>query len=149
MSRKMEPTSGDTTWFVRDRFGLFIHWGIYASAARHEWVKNKEKISDEDYQEYFDHFSPDLYDPAAWARAAKGAGMKYVVVTTKHHDGFCLWDTKLTDYKATKAPAGRDLIRPLVEAFRAEHAEHLGWQQGGDLGFAALFIDRDPARQRR
>jgi alpha-L-fucosidase len=115
-----EPTAGKTDWFVHDRFGLFIHWGIYALPARHEWVKNREKIPDEVYQRYFEHFDPDLYDPRAWARAARAAGMKYFVITTKHHDGFCLWDSALTDYKATKTPAGRDLIRPMLDAFREE-----------------------------
>ncbi len=109
-----------TDWFVHDRFGLFIHWGIYALAARHEWVKNRERISDEDYQLYFDHFNPDLYDPVVWAREAKNAGVKYVVLTSKHHDGFCLWDSDLTDYKVTNTPHGRDLIAPFVQAFRAE-----------------------------
>ena len=58
-----EPTAGDTSWLVHDRFGLFIHWGIYSLAARHEWIKNRERISDEAYQPYFDHFYPDLTDP--------------------------------------------------------------------------------------
>ena len=120
MSRDPSPTQANTDWFVHDRFGLFIHWGIYALAARHEWVKNREQISDADYQKYFDHFDPDLYDPGVWARAARGAGMKYFVVTSKHHDGFCLWDSALTDYKAPNTPAGRDLLKPMVEAFRSE-----------------------------
>ena len=115
-----DATAGNTDWFVHDRFGLFIHWGLYALPARHEWVKNREQIPDEVYQRYFEHFDPDLYDPKEWARAAKNAGMKYFVITTKHHEGFCLWDSKLTDYKATNTPAGRDLIRPVVEAFREE-----------------------------
>jgi alpha-L-fucosidase len=126
------PTAGDTSWFVHDRFGLFIHWGIYALPARHEWVKNREKIPDEQYQKYFEHFDPDLYEPREWARLAKQAGMRYFVVTTKHHDGFCLWDSDLTDYKATNAPAGRDLIAPMVEAFRAE---------GLKVGFYHSVID--------
>ena len=109
---------GDTSWFVKDRFGMFIHWGLYALPSRHEWVKHNEQITDEDYQRYFDHFDPDLYDPNLWAQTAAGAGMRYFVITTKHHEGFCLWDSKLTDYKATKTPAKRDLIRPMVEAFR-------------------------------
>ena len=113
-------TAADTEWFTRDRFGLFIHWGIYALPARHEWVKQRERIRDEDYQRYFDHFYPDLYDPEKWAREAKNAGMRYFVVTTKHHDGFCLWDSDLTDYKVTNTPWGEDLIAPMVEAFRAE-----------------------------
>lgn len=107
-------------WWTEARFGMFIHWGLYALPARHEWVKQYEAISDEEYQKYFAHFNPDLYNPREWARQAKAAGMKYFVVTTKHHEGFCLWDSKHTDYKVTNAPYGEDLIRPLVEAFRAE-----------------------------
>jgi alpha-L-fucosidase len=118
---KPEKTPGDTSWFVKDRFGLFIHWGIYALPARHEWVKNREEIPDEEYEKYFRYFDPDLYDPALWAKAAAGAGMKYFVVTTKHHDGFCLWDSALTDYKATNTPYGKDLIAPMVTAFRGEN----------------------------
>jgi alpha-L-fucosidase len=118
---KPQPTPGDTSWFMRDRFGLFIHWGLYALPARHEWVKSMEQISTEDYEKYFKHFDPDLYDPKLWAKAASDAGMKYFVVTTKHHEGFCLWDSKLTDYKATNTPASRDLLKPMVEAFRAEN----------------------------
>ena len=123
MPPQPEPTAGKTDWFVHDRFGLFIHWGLYALPARHEWVKNREQIPDEEYQRYFDHFDPDLYDPAHWARAAKAAGMKYVVVTTKHHDGFCLWDSALTDYKATNTPAGRDLLRPVGRGVPRRGAE--------------------------
>ena len=119
-------------WFLHDRFGLFIHWGLYALAARHEWVKNHEHITDEDYQKYFDYFDPDLYDPKQWARTAKNAGMKYFVITTKHHEGFCLWDTKQTDYKVTNTPYGRDLLGPMVEAFRNE---------GLRVGFYHSLID--------
>jgi len=118
---KPEPTPGNTEWFVHDRFGLFIHWGLYSLAARHEWVKKYEKMDNETYEKYFKHFDPDLYDPDMWAKAASDAGMKYFVVTTKHHEGFCLWDSKLTDYKATNTPAGRDLLRPMVEAFRKQN----------------------------
>lgn len=122
----------NSTWFTHDRFGLFVHWGIYSVAARHEWIKNYEQISDADYQKYFDHFDPDLYNPAAWAQEAKNAGMKYTVITTKHHDGFCLWDSALTDYKATNTSAGRDLLTPFVQAFRNE---------GFKLGFYHSVID--------
>ena len=121
MTFKPEPTNGDTKWFTHDRFGLFIHWGLYALPARHEWVKSMERIDSETYSKYFKHFDPDLYDPALWAKAASGAGMKYFVVTTKHHEGFCLWDTKLTDYKAPNTPVGRDLLRPMVDAFREQN----------------------------
>jgi alpha-L-fucosidase len=123
---------GDWKWWAHDRFGLFIHWGLYALPARHEWVKNRERITDENYQKYFDYFDPDLYDPTEWARAAKNAGMKYFVITTKHHEGFCLWDSQYTDYKATNTPYGEDLLGPMVEAFRGE---------GLRVGFYHSLID--------
>jgi alpha-L-fucosidase len=107
-------------WWTDARFGMFIHWGTYAMAARHEWVQNREQIPAEDYQKYFEMFDPDLYNPTEWAKAAKDAGMKYFVITAKHHEGFCLWDSDHTDYKATKAPYGKDLLKPMVDAFRAE-----------------------------
>lgn len=111
---------GDTAWFVHDRFGMFIHWGLYSLPARHEWVRNAERISNEKYEIYFEMFNPDLFDPKAWAKSAREAGMKYFVITSKHHEGFCLWDTKYTDYKVTNTPAGRDLLREIVDAFRGE-----------------------------
>ncbi len=114
------PTPGDTAWFTRDRFGMFIHWGLYALPARHEWVKTRERMTDADYDRYFRRFDPDLFDPRDWARQAKAAGMRYAVLTAKHHDGFCLFDSQYTDYKATNTPAGRDLVREFTDAFRAE-----------------------------
>lgn len=131
-SFKTRPTPGKTEWFVADRFGMFIHWGLYALPARHEWVKFNEKVSEEKYEKYFKYFDPDLYDPKQWAKMAKAAGMKYVVLTTKHHEGFCLWDSQFTDYKATNTSAGRDLIKPYVEAFRDE---------GLKVGFYYSLID--------
>ncbi|HAQ21522.1 MAG TPA: alpha-L-fucosidase [Prolixibacteraceae bacterium] len=119
-------------WWVNDRFGMFIHWGLYALPARHEWVKNQERITDENYQKYFDNFNPDLYNPREWAKMAKAAGMKYAVITSKHHEGFCLFDSKFTDYKAVNTPIGRDLLKEWVEAFRAE---------GLKIGFYYSLID--------
>lgn len=107
-------------WYVNDRFGMFIHWGLYAIPARGEWIRNAEKITIEDYQKYFDEFDPVDYDPKKWAKSAKEAGMKYAVLTAKHHDGFCLFDSKLTDYKSTNTKCKRDLVREYIEAFRAE-----------------------------
>ena len=97
-------------WWTHDRFGMFIHWGLYAGAARHEWVKRNERMSNEQYQIYFDNFDPDMFNPKEWAKEAKAAGMKYAVLTTKHHEGFCLFDSKYTDYKATNTKAKRDLV---------------------------------------
>ena len=121
-----------TEWFRDARFGMFIHWGIYAIPARGEWVKTQEKLSEEKYQEYFENFNPIDYNPKEWAAIAKHAGMKYVVLTAKHHDGFCLFDSKYTEYKATKTPAKRDLIKEYEEAFRAA---------GIKVGFYYSLID--------
>ncbi|MEM6459858.1 MAG: alpha-L-fucosidase [Planctomycetota bacterium] len=113
------PTPGDHSWFVHDRFGLFVHWGLYSMPARHEWVQSYERIAPEAYStRYFDRFDPDLYRPELWAAAAGDAGMKYAVITAKHHEGFCLWDSGQTDFKATQAPCGRDLLRPFLDAIR-------------------------------
>jgi alpha-L-fucosidase len=107
-------------WYLDARFGMFIHWGIYAIPARGEWIKQQESIPETAYQPFFDTFNPVDYDPRAWARLARAAGMKYVVMTSKHHDGFCLFDSQYTDYKSTNTPAQRDLVKEYVEAFRAE-----------------------------
>ncbi|MCL3782262.1 alpha-L-fucosidase [Prolixibacteraceae bacterium JC049] len=119
-------------WWTNDRFGMFIHWGLYSLAGRHEWVKMRERMTNEQYQKYFDYFNPDLYNPTEWAKMAKAAGMKYAVITTKHHEGFCLFDSKYTDYKSTKTAIGRDLIKEYIEAFRAE---------GLKVGFYYSLID--------
>ena len=131
-SYQTRKTPGDTEWFRHDRFGMFIHWGLYALPARHEWVKTYEKTPEEVYERYFRHFDPDLYDAREWARQAKAAGMKYAVLTTKHHEGFCMFDSQYTDYKCTNTPAGRDLVREYVDAFRAE---------GLKIGFYYSLID--------
>lgn len=127
-----KKTPGDTAWFTHDRFGMFIHWGLYALPARHEWIKTREKISEEKYDKYFKYFNPDLFDAREWARQAKAAGMKYAVLTTKHHEGFCLFDSQYTDYKSTNTPCGKDLVREYVDAFRAE---------GLKIGFYYSLID--------
>lgn len=114
-----QPTAPDTDWFDHDRFGMFIHFGLYALPARHEWVMSYEEREVEEYERYARYFDPDLFDAAAYARMAKQAGMKYVVLTTKHHEGFCLWDTALSEYSAPRS-CGRDLVREFVEAVRAE-----------------------------
>jgi len=119
-------------WFTQGRFGLFIHWGLYASAARHEWVMSREQIPVAEYEKYLQVFDPDLYDPHQWAADAKAAGMTYAVLTTKHHDGFCLFDSQLTDYKATNTPAGKDLVREYVDALR---------EAGLRVGFYHSVID--------
>ena len=116
----IKKTNGDTEWFVRDRFGMYLHFGLYSLNGCHEWIKSIQCIPDETYNRYFQQFNPDLADPKEWARKAKAAGMKYAVLTTKHHEGFCLFDSQYTDFKITNTPYGKDLVREYVEAFRAE-----------------------------
>ena len=113
-------TPGDLSWFTHDRFGMFIHFGLYAMRAEHEWIKSYAELSDEQYDKYFKYFNPDLCDPREWARQAKAAGMKYAVLTTKHHEGFCLFDSAYTDYKSTNTPYGKDIVKEYADAFRAE-----------------------------
>lgn len=122
----------DNNWFVQNRFGLFIHWGAYAVSSKNEWVKSSQIISEEKYFEYVKRFSPDNFHPEKLAKAAKKAGMRYVVFTTKHHDGFCLFDSRYTDYKITAFNDGLDLTAMLVDAFRAE---------GFRIGFYHSLID--------
>ena len=107
-------------WYLDARFGMFIHWGLYSIPARGEWLRSEEEITKEDYMKYFEEFNPSDYDPKAWARAAKEAGMKYVVLTAKHHDGFCLYDSQYTDFKSTNTKLGRDIVKDFVEAVREE-----------------------------
>lgn len=109
----------DPSWFIQDRFGLFIHFGLFSVASRHEWLMTTEQISPEVYAEkYFNNFNPDLFDADAWAQEAKKCGVKYMVFTTKHHEGFALWDSKLTDYKVTNTAFKRDFLAELLPAFR-------------------------------
>lgn len=115
-----KKTPGDTGWFIHDRFGMFIHFGIYAVPSKGEWYLGSKRVSYEDYDKYFKTFDPDLMDARQWAKMAKAAGMKYAVLTTKHHDGFCLFDSKYTDFKSTNTPCNRDLVKEFVETFRAE-----------------------------
>lgn len=139
-----------TAWFADARFGLFIHYGLYSVAARHEWVRQLEHLSDQDYQPYFDHFKADRLDARKWVQTAKAAGMRYAVLTTKHHDGFCLWDTELTDFNSVRSPASRDLVREFVDACRefdikvGLYYSIIDWHHR-DFPLDGLHPDWDPA----
>jgi len=105
-------------WWQEARFGMFVHWGLYSQLGLHEWVMNRERIPVKDYEKLADTWHPKERPAREWARLAQQAGMKYMVMTTKHHEGFCLWDTRQTDYNAVKHGPGRDLVREYVEACR-------------------------------
>lgn len=107
-------------WFCEARFGMFIHWGLYSIPGRGEWVRSDEQMPEKEYLPFFETFTAPDFDPKAWARTAKAAGMQYVVMTAKHHDGFCLFDSALTDFKSTNTPFGRDAVAEFVAAVRSE-----------------------------
>jgi len=107
-------------WWHQARFGMFIHWGLYSVVGRHEWVMENEAIPVAEYEQLAKRFTPQPNAARAWAKLARQAGQKYMVMTTKHHEGFCLFDTKLTNYCAPNQACGRDLVREYVEAARAE-----------------------------
>jgi len=112
------PQARRLKWWREARFGMFIHWGLYSQLGRHEWVMNRERIPVTEYEQLADSWHPKPRPAREWARLAKKAGMKYMVMTTKHHEGFCLWDTEQTDYNAAHRGPGRDLVREYVEACR-------------------------------
>jgi len=107
-------------WWHAAKFGMFIHWGVYSTIGRHEWVMENEAIPVSEYAPHAATFKPKPNAARDWARLAKQAGQKYMVMTTKHHEGFCNFQTALTDYCAPKQGPGRDLVHEYVEAARAE-----------------------------
>jgi alpha-L-fucosidase len=120
---QVNPNTGETqkqfaqrtNWWRQAKFGMFIHWGVYAIPADGEWHMNSHKMQVADYEKYAPQFNPVKFDAKAWVKVAKDAGMKYITITSKHHDGFCMFDSKLTDYTITKAtPFKRDPLKELA-----------------------------------
>ncbi|RMG75644.1 MAG: alpha-L-fucosidase [Bacteroidetes bacterium] len=118
-------------WWKEARFGMFIHWGLYAVPAGEykgervkgigEWIMHRQHIPIAEYEKFASQFNPTAYDAKAWVQLAKAAGMKYIVITSKHHDGFALWDSKVTDWDVVdRTPYGKDLLKPLAEACAEE-----------------------------
>jgi alpha-L-fucosidase len=154
--------SSKLAWWREARFGLFVHWGVYAVPGGFyegkrepyyaEWLMLRARIPCETYRTYAKQFTADAYDPREWVRAAKNAGMRYLVVTTKHHDGFALFDSSVNDWTITRAsPYGRDAIGELVEACRQEqmpigfyYSQAQDWINGG----AATGGYWDPSQKR-
>lgn len=109
-------------WIAEKKFGLFIHWCLYATHSTYEWAIYRELIPKQKYRGYMQRFAPDRFDDHAWAARAKAAGMRYMVFSAKHHDGFCMWDTDTTDFKVTRHPFGRDVLAEvLVAGSRDDH----------------------------
>ena len=118
--KQQESLAPDYSWFDHSRYGMFVHWGAYSVAARGEWARNRERIPADEYLRlYAENFHAENYNPASWAALAKEAGMGYMVITTRHHDGFALWPTRTSDFHAGRIGPKRDLLKPFVEAVRA------------------------------
>ena len=113
-------------WWKEARFGMFVHFGLYSQLGRHEWVMNRERIPVKEYERLAPTFNPKPGCPREWARLAKTAGMKYMVMTTKHHEGFCLWDTKQTTWNSVRRGPHRDIVREYVDACR-EYGLRIGF----------------------
>lgn len=153
-----------TDWFVHDRFGLFIHWGLYSIPGKGEWTRFFDDWDVAEYESNMNKFNPVDFDPSEWADLAWNAGMRYVVFTTKHHEGFCMFDSHHTDFKVTNSPYGKDVTRELTDAFRARglkiglyhslvdwrhpdfipDAEHPDWKKGSHD-----YSSRRPERYRK
>jgi alpha-L-fucosidase len=107
-------------WWREARFGMFVHWGpVSLKGTEIGWSRGQE-VPTAEYDQLYKNFNPVKFDAEAWASIAKAAGMKYLVLTSKHHDGFCLWDTKQTDYSITHTPFKRDILRELAEACKKQ-----------------------------
>ncbi|MGD9689265.1 MAG: alpha-L-fucosidase [Phycisphaerales bacterium] len=121
-------------WWREARFGMFIHFGVYAVAGGKwgdrtdygEWLRQEARIPVGEYEKLAERFNPAQFDARAIARAARAAGMRYIVITTKHHDGFCLFKTATTDWSVERTPFKRDIMKEMAEACRAEGLK-LGW----------------------
>jgi alpha-L-fucosidase len=146
-------------WWNDAKFGLFIHWGVYAVPAGTyngnqisgigEWIMNRGKIPVAEYRKFAGQFNPVKYNPEAWVKMAKDAGMKYLVITSKHHDGFALFDSKVTGWDVVDAtPYGKDLLKPLAEACKKEgirlgfyYSQAQDWNHPG--GAASRVLAKD------
>lgn len=115
-------TADARMWFEDAKFGLFIHWGVYSLLGKGEWVMETDKIAIAEYKKLPPQFNPVKFDADEWAKLAKAAGVRYVTITSKHHDGFCMFDSKLTEYDVVDAaPYGKDPLKALADALRKQH----------------------------
>jgi alpha-L-fucosidase len=119
-------------WFREAKFGLFIHWGVYSMIGREEWARQLLQIPLKEYQYYADNFDPAEFDPDEWAALARDAGVKYVIITSKHHDGFSIFDSAYTDYDIMNAKYGKDILGPLAASMK---------RTGIPLGFYYSIMD--------
>ncbi len=122
-------------WFQEARFGLFVHWGVYSVLGKGEWVMHNDRMTAERYSGLTSRFNPVDFDAMNWVRLAREAGMRYITITSKHHDGFAMWDSDASDFNIVKAtPYGEDVLKMLADACEAEglrlffYHSHLDWR---------------------
>ncbi|CAN5168392.1 alpha-L-fucosidase [soil metagenome] len=119
-----QPTSENLKnreWFQDAKFGLFIHWGVYSVLGDGEWVMNQQQIPIKTYEKLPAFFNPTDFDAAVWVKMVKDAGMKYITITSKHHDGFAMFDSKISDYNIVKkTPYGKDVLKMLADECRKQ-----------------------------
>jgi alpha-L-fucosidase len=123
----LQATPEGLKWFQDVRFGMFIHWGPSAVPARHDWIMAAEAISVPEYEKFVAQFNPQKFNADEWVQLAADAGQKYIVFTSRHHDGFSMYDTALSDYKVTNSPFGRDPVRELADAVARRRDIKLGF----------------------
>jgi alpha-L-fucosidase len=133
-------------WFTEGRYGAFIHWGPYAEYGRGEQALFREHMDQREYEERACRWNPQRFDPQQWAYVIRKAGMKYACFTTRHHDGYCMWDTKYTDYSSGRQAPRRDYVKEFAEAFRAEGLRIGLYYSWTDWRIPAFFDgpDKDP-----
>lgn len=145
-----KPVEERIPWFRDARFGMFVHWGLFSLPAG-EWqgstdhgesIRTTAEIPRETYQQLLPHFNPTEFDADAWVRAAKDAGMRYIVLTTKHHDGFCLWDSEHTEWDVMRSGLERDVLAEIADACE-RHDVRLG------LYYSIMDWDHDDYLPRR
>ena len=144
-----------TRWYRDAKFGMFIHWGAYSVAGveaswpimKPEWFPHSRPITEQEYAELPRRFNPTGFDPAAWVKSARAAGMRYMVITTKHHDGFCMFDAPATDYKITNTPYGKDVVGLLAAACHEQNMPLGFYYSPPDMHHPGFRDTRQPARE--
>ncbi len=147
-----KPLARELQWFPEARFGMFIHFGLYSLLERGEWVQYHEWIPRKKYEKLMRRFTITNFDADAWVDLARAAGARYITFTTKHHDGFCLFDSALTDFKITNTPFGRDLTGELIAACHRKRMRIIlyhsqpDWHHPNHVHRPGAFKDWQPAR---
>ena len=129
-----QTMSAAQEWFQNNKFGMFIHWGVYSVLGNGEWVMHRTEMTVDEYEELPPQFNPTEFDPAEWVSIAKNAGMRYITITSKHHDGFAMWDSDVSDYNIVDAtPYGKDVLKMLADECQKQdiklffYHSHLDW----------------------